>query len=261
MAAKRTLYQLLEVRSDASLDVIKAAYEARSAKLAHAVTPEDAADRAMLRDALETLADPARREKYDIWLREERMRALSGGGTDDARPRPANTRETNTPSIVETSWSMAQIMYGVAAVSIALVVGAWVYFDHARKVTVLRLEAEKAALEAKTRQEEAERRAEYATRNEERMRVARERSEAYREAAETRRTLEYGSHVGRQIASDQERANQQKLQEERRKQADLQRAEMQRQREESESMRRSQQQLERDRRYLQELERNRGQKF
>lgn len=261
MATKRSLYQLLGVRPDASLEDVKAAFAARSGKPAHPATPEDAADRALLRDALQTLSDPARREKYDAWLREERRRALSSGGVDEARPRPAMARAANPLLVAETSWSMAQIMYGIAAIVIALVVGAWVYFDHTRKVAILRLEAEKAAVEARAREESARRRAEFAARNEERAQQARERSEAYREEAETRRRLEYSSRVGRQIASDQERADRQKSQEERRKLADLQRAESQRQREEQESLRRSQQQLERDRRYLQELERNRGQKF
>ena len=91
MAFKKSLYQILEIRSDATAEALKEAYEARLARLADAVSAEDLSTRSMLRDAFEILGDPLRRKQYDERLREELIRALSSG-MDEERPRGARQR-------------------------------------------------------------------------------------------------------------------------------------------------------------------------
>lgn len=252
MALRKSLYQLLEVGADASPEVVRAAYEARAAKLAGSPTVDAKNDRAILAGAFEVLADPARRKQYDEWLREERRRALTSGGTDEDRPRPANASAAEPAQRPE--WGMTQAMFGVAALVLACGAGAWVYFDHVHKEAAQRLEAERIALEAKKREEEAAHRSSMAE-------SARERADAAREAAEVRQLQMASERSRQQFQMEQQRANQLMTNEERTRQLALQRAEQQRQREEQESLRRSQQQLQREKRYLQELENNRTMKF
>jgi hypothetical protein len=252
MAPRKSLYQLLEVSADAGPEVVKAAYEARTAQLAGSPTIDAKNDRAILAGAFEVLADPARRKQYDEWLREERRRALTSGGTDEERPRPANASAMQSGS--RTGLDMTQVMFGLAALVLACGAGAWVYFDHVHKVAAQRLEAERIALEAKKREEDAAHRSSLTD-------WAKDRADAAREAAEARQLQMASERARQQLQREQQRANQLMGNEERNRLLAQQRAEQQRQREEQESLRRSQQQLQREKRYLQELENNRTMKF
>jgi len=250
MADKRTLYQLLEVSPGASTELIKAAYEVRYAKLADAQTPEQIGERAMLREGFELLMDPVRRKHYDELLQAQRLRAMSSGGEQQARPRPANAGAA--PEVVV--WSPAQIMFGLAALLLVVVVGSYVYFDHSHKLAAQRLEAQKLAEEARKRDEEARRR-------DEMVNWTKDHVDADRQTREQRQRESEIERAQRQVLYQQQSEAQRLAAEERRKLDEQRRTEQQRQREEQESLRRSQQQLERDRRHLQELERNRAMRF
>src|SRR3954471_14928511 len=80
MAAKKTLYEVLQVARNASSEVIKAAYETRARALAGSAAPEVLAERTLLQEANAILADPTRRKLYDDKLREQAMRAAGSGG-------------------------------------------------------------------------------------------------------------------------------------------------------------------------------------
>ena len=255
MAFKKSLYQILEIRSDATAEALKEAYEARLARLADAVSAEDLSTRSMLRDAFEILGDPLRRKQYDERLREELIRALSSG-MDEERPRPANARSNSDvqpfdPVPVRHNW---HVMYGTAALIIACVTGAWVYFDHTRQVAAQRIAAEKFAAEERRLEQEARRRDEMAN-------WSKDRAEANRQASEYRQRQAEIDRSSQQYSSEKQRQAYQAAAEEQKKQAQRRNAELQLQREEQENLRRSQAQLERERRYLKELESNRGMKF
>jgi hypothetical protein len=250
LPVKQSLYQLLELRPDAPAESIAAAYEARKAKLAGAVSSEDLNARALLRGAFETLSDPARRKQYDEQLREERRRALSSG-MEAERPRPANALAE-----LPESGGLSRLLAGGAALLVACAIGGWAYVENSRKVAAeaRRVEAERAAEQAKRREAEAQK-------NEELANLARQRSEADKQAAEYRlRQIEI-DRSRQQYAIEQQRQAYQKTAEERTKQNELRNAEMQRQRAEQENVRNQQMQLERERRYLQELERNHPRRF
>ncbi len=250
MPIKQSLYQLLEVRPDAPAEAVAAAYEARKAKLADAVSSEDLNARALLRGAFELLSDPVRRKQYDEQLREERLRALSSG-MEAERPHPANALAE-----IPGSGGLTRLLYGGAALLVAGAIGGWAYVDNSRKVAAetRRVEAERVAAQA--RQLEAE-----AQKNEELASLAKERSEAAKQATEYRLRQMEIDRSRHQYAAEQQRQAYQKTAEERTKQNELRNAEMQRQRMEQENVRNQQMQLERERRYLQELERNHPRRF
>lgn len=253
MAAKQTLYKLLEVRPDASPEVIKAAYEARQLKLADAVSAEDLGNRAMLRDAYAILADPVQRKQYDERLRHEQTRALASGMAEE-RPRPANSRAQEVQAAGSAPFSVTPLLFGLGALIVAGAAGFWVYSEHQHKMAAKRLEAEKLAAEERRYQAEAQRR-------DEMMQAARDRAEANRQASEYRQR-QYDIERSRQVyASEVSRQSAQQAAEERRKQAEQRSAESAQNRAEQENVRRSQMQLEREKRYLRELEGNRPHKF
>ena len=250
MPIKQSLYQLLELRPDVPAEAIAAAYEARKAKLADAVSSEDLSARALLRGAYELLSDPVRRKQYDGQLREERLRALSSG-MEGERPRPANAFAE-----IPDSSGLSRLLYGGAALMIACAIGSWIYVDNSRKAAAetRRVEAERAAAQAKQLEADAQK-------NQELANLARDRSEADKQAAEFRlRQIEI-ERSRQQFAVEQQRQAYQKTAEERTKQNEQRNAEMQRQRMEQENVRNQQMQLERERRYLQELERNHPRRF
>lgn len=124
--AKKTLYQVLHVNTTAAPEVIKAAYEARMAALKDNAAPEVAAERIFIREAYELLADPVRKKLYDEKLREQ-FRSLSGGGMEEARPRPANARLEH---VAEPSPGFSRSWIGSIALLLAVgVIGAWVWLD------------------------------------------------------------------------------------------------------------------------------------
>lgn len=247
--AKKTLYQALQVSPTAEPEVIKAAFEAKLAVLKESAAPEVAAERIIVREAYELLADPVRRRLYDEKLREEHFRALSSGGEDTARPRPANasvSRAAGTAAGSPMGW-----MSGIALLVAVVVIGTWVWLDHKRKTEALRLEVVRQAEEARLKDEQARLQRETVD-------WAKDRSDAAREAAEQRRQEASRQNDNRRGEYERQRIAQQEQMEERRRAAEQQRAAAAEQRQEQENLRRSQQQLERDRRHLQELERNRG---
>jgi curved DNA-binding protein CbpA len=248
--AKKTLYQALQVSETAAAEVVKAAYQAKIAALEGSGAPEVAAERIIVREAYELLADPVRRKLYDEKLREERFRALSsGGGAEQDRPRPANKRpeplDDSSPRSAK-SW-----IAGIAMLTAVGVIGGWVWLDHKRKVEAHRLQELRQAEELRQQEEKA--------------RLAREtvdwaknRIDVDRRSAEEQRQDALRERDRRQSEYDRQRQTQLQAQEDRRRQLDDQRAQAEQRRQDQESLRRSQLQLERDRRYLQELERNRG---
>jgi curved DNA-binding protein CbpA len=247
--AKRTLYQTLQVSPAAEPEVIKAAYEARFAALKESVAPEVAAERTILREAYELLCDPVRRKLYDTKLKEERLRALSSGGEEEPRPRPANARSSLAAE--PSAHSHVSWMAGISLLVAVGVGGTWVWLDHKRKVEAQRLEAERQAEDARLKEERARLQRETVD-------WIKDRTDATMEAQEQRRQEIMRQNDNRRLEYDRQRAAQQEQMEEQRRRQAEQRATYEEQRREQENLRRSQQQLERDRRYLQELERNRG---
>jgi curved DNA-binding protein CbpA len=245
--AKKTLYQTLQVSTTADEAVIKAAYETRIAALKDSAAPEVAAERIILREAYELLADPVRKKLYDEKLREQ-FRALSGGGGEEARARPANARVER--GVEPSPGFSGSWVRGVALLLAVGIIGTWVWLDHRHKAEALRLQEFQQA-------EEARLKAERANLTRETVDWAKDRSDAAWQAAEERRREAARQSESQRFEYERQRVAQQDQMEERRRMAEQQRADAMQRRQEQEDLRRSQQQLERDRRYLQEMERNR----
>ena len=262
MAVKKSLYQLLEVSPAASEEVIRAAYAARITRLTESADPDAQATRAMLRDGLEILCDPARRKQYDERLREELRRAMASG-MDEPRPRPASARASapSAPGEIVAGLSATHKLVAAAALLVAVSGGTWVWLDHARKVEAQRVEAERIARETRLREDEARRREELDRQRQERADYSRQRSEESHAMAEDRRRTYEIERARREKLSEMQREEQTQTLAERRKAAELQRVESQRLQQERQDVYRQQQQLERERRQLRELEQNRGMKF
>src|SRR5438093_548631 len=86
---KTTLYRIIGVGPGASIDEINAAY-ARSAKRAEA-SSTDPGPAALLKQALEVLSDPLRRNAYDAALAAEASGVAARGSRRSADPAPAMT--------------------------------------------------------------------------------------------------------------------------------------------------------------------------
>ncbi len=246
--AKKTLYQVLQVSATAEPDVIKAAAEARLAALKDGAAPELAAERIIVREAYELLGDPVRRKHYDDKLREERFRALSSGGVEESRPRPANARAergAESSSGFSPSW-----IGGIALLLAVGIGGGWVWLDHKRKLESQRLEAERLAEE--TRQKEEQSRLTRET-----VDWAKDRIDTDRRTTDQRRQDLMRERESRQANYEAQRQEQMQMQETRRKEAEERRAQYEERRAEAEDRRRAQAQVEADRRALQQLERDR----
>lgn len=254
MAAKKTLYHVLQVNRQASETVIRAAYEVRLRALGESAAPEVAVERTVLRDALDVLIDPARRALYDDRLREENLRALSSG-SDEERPRTrraASQYAGYEPAARVTSplsW-----LVGFALVGVVGVAGGWVYLDYQNKREAHRIEAERRAAEQRARDEEAELRRRV-------VETALERSDAGRLTAEQRRQERERLLERQRWQMEQDRIARQSRYDEQRSLSEQRRTEAQQARLEQENVRQQQMQLERERRYLQELERSRQMRF
>lgn len=247
--AKKTLYQVLQVHATADAEVVKAAYAARLAALEGSHAPEVAAERTILREAYELLADPVRRKLYDEKLRDERFRALSSGGVEESRPRPANARASLEIDAVKSSpvgW-----MAGIGLLLAVSIGGGWVWLDHKRKVEAQRLMEARQAEDLRQKEEQARLQRETVD-------WAKDRIDNDRRTTEQRREDALRQADNRRIEYERQRLAQQDQADARRQQYEQQRADAEQRRREQEDLRRSQQQLERDRRTLQELERNRG---
>jgi len=247
--AKKTLYQVLQVSATADSEVVKAAYSARLAALQDSLAPEVAAERIIMREAYELLADPVRRKLYDEKLRDERFRALSSGGVEESRPRPANARAGFDTDAVKSSpvgW-----MAGIGLLLAVSIGGSWVWLDHKRKIEAQRLLEMRQAEDLRQKEEQARLQRETVD-------WAKDRIDNDRRSVEERRQDAQRQADNRRIEYERQRLAQQEQADARRQQSERQRADMDQRRREQEDLRRSQQQLERDRRTLQELERNRG---
>src|SRR5436190_12293508 len=155
MAAKKTLYEVLQVARNASAEVIKAAYETRARAFAGSAAPEVLAERTLLQEAHAILADPIRRKLYDDKLREQAMRAAGSGG-DALAKRPsvfAHAEESG-----ESAQSSPLVwMIGIAVLGAVAIGGLWTYLDHSHAKEALRVEEMRRAEHARL-QQEAERR-------------------------------------------------------------------------------------------------------
>ena len=150
---KKTLYQVLQVSAAAEPEVIKAAGDAKLTSLKDSAAPEAAAERIIVREASELLSDPARRKQYDEKLRDERFRALSSGGMEEARARPANARAALT---AEPSRGFTAGWIGSIALLIAVgIVGGWVWLDHKRQIEAQRLQEARQAEDTRIKEETA----------------------------------------------------------------------------------------------------------
>src|SRR3954466_9912058 len=155
MAAKKTLYEVLQVARNASGEVIKSAYETRVRALAGSAAPEVLAERTLLQEAHAILADPVRRKLYDDKLREQAMRAAASGG--DALARKSTVFEQADESAEVAQSSPLGWMIGVALLAAVAVGGTWTYLNHTQAKEALRLEEVRRA-ELVRLQEEAARR-------------------------------------------------------------------------------------------------------
>lgn len=251
MAIRKTLYQVLQVARNATPEVITAAYEARLRELGASAAPEVQSERTLLKEAHDILVDPVRRKLYDGKLRDEAMRALSSGGEEPPRARPASAA---SPAIADDGgastrgWMIAVL---VAAIGLG---GGWMVLDHKRKSEALRLERERLAAEQKMKEESQQKALETVD-------WAKQQYEKNREDAEWRRTLAERDRDAARLRAEQQRAEQQQRYEDQRKLAEERRLEAQRQAEERQNQYRAQQQLQREQQYLRELERNRPARF
>lgn len=248
MAAKKTLYEVLQVARNANPEVIKSAYDTRMRVLAGNAAPEVLAERTLIQEANAILSDPVRRKLYDDKLRDLALRAAASGG-DAAERRstvfaaPAETDES--PQSTPLGW-----MIGIAVLGAVAIGGSWTYMSHNQAKEALRLEEARRAEQARLQQEAAQRQQEQAEWQKAQYEKRQQEMEWQKQEAERRRDAYYFQQQNRQ----QQMVERQKAQDE-------QRAKYEQQRTEQENLRRSQIELERQRRYLQELERSRNMNF
>ena len=247
MAAKKTLYEVLQVSRSANERVIAAAYQARLAALGSSAAPEVVAEKAVLRDAYAILSDPVRRTLYDQKLREDAMRAMASGS--DLPPRvPASA--TLAPALASSSSSPLAWMIGIAILAAVGIGGAATYWNHKHAQEEARIE-EARRVEQKRLAEEA------AQRERENQDWAKTQYEQRQKDMEMRR---WEAQRDRDRATSERYARQATYDEQRRIAAER-RAEYERQHLEQQNLYRQQLELQRQQRYLQELERNRAMRF
>ena len=245
--AKKTLYQVLQVSATAEPDVIKAAADAKLTALKDNAAPEVAAERVIVREAYELLFDPVRRKLYDEKLREERFRALSSGGIEETRVRPANARMDRT--VESSSGYPTGLIAGIALLIGVSIVGGWVWLDHKRKVEMQRLEEARQAEDARIKEEAARLARDTVDWAKDRIDIDRRTNDdRYQDAVRERER--------RQVNYESQRQENMQMQEARRKEAEERRAQYEDRRAEAEDRRRAQAQVERDRRALIEADRN-----
>ncbi len=97
-----SLYDVLDVRADASADDIRRAYRAK-AKTAHPDAGGDPATFRAIQEAYETITDPQRRHDYDdrLGIHSRTMAGASGGGS-------AWSGSVRSSRVDETGWTGAQ---------------------------------------------------------------------------------------------------------------------------------------------------------
>jgi curved DNA-binding protein CbpA len=248
MAAKKTLYEVLQVARNASPEVIKSAFETRMRALAGNAAPEVLAERTLLQEALAILSDPARRKLYDDKLREQALRAAGSGG--DATARRSTVFAASAEADDTAQSSPVGLMIGIAVLGAVAVAGTWTYLNHTQAKEALRIEEMRRSEQARLAEEAAQRQREQAEWQKAQAEKRQEELQWQKQEQERRRDALYFQQQNRQQQMDA-----------RQRAADEQRAKYEQQRAEQENLRRSQMELERQRRYLQELERSRNMNF
>src|SRR5437868_12776319 len=155
MAAKKTLYEVLQVARNANPEVIKSAFETRLRALAGNAAPEVLAERTLLQEAHAIVSDPVRRKLYDDKLREQAMRAAGSGGDAPAKRSTVFAQAdeaTDAPQSSPLGW-----MIGIAVLAAVAIGGIWTYLNHTQAKEALRLDELRRA-ELVRLQEEAARR-------------------------------------------------------------------------------------------------------
>lgn len=235
---KKTFYQLLCVASDATSEVIEAAYE--RIRKQHANVPTAAQDDdwrirgVALKEAYDTLKDPTRRALYN--------QRLSGELSYAARePAPSGSR---------------RLLWGALAVIVLVgAVGGMMSYTarkKAQEIEAARLAMEKAAVERRLALEEA-RQASYAERSErqEALLLEREaRNQARREEAELARFRSHANSAASRAESAEARAEREAA-----RKAEYE--ERQRQREEENARRAAKAKADAEKRELERLQRER----
>ena len=249
MAAKKTLYEVLQVARNANPEVIKSAFETRMRALAGSAAPEVLAERTLLQDAHAILSDPTRRKLYDDKLRDQALRAAGSGG-DALAPRRSTVFAGPAETDDAPQSSPVGLMIGIAVLGAVAVGGTWTYLNHTQAKEALRIEEMRRAEQARIAEEQAQRQREQAEWQKAQAEKRQEELQWQKQEAERRRDAAYFQNQNRQQQMDA-----------RQRAADEQRAKYEQQRAEQENLRRSQMELERQRRYLQELERSRNMNF
>jgi curved DNA-binding protein CbpA len=230
MAAK-TLYELLEVSSNASPDAIRAAYERLIPKLdpdrpENVSKPDARIHHDTVKEAFLTLSNPAKRAQYDKTLA--------------ARSQPA----IYNVEVIEPFWTLPKLI----VVALIVVVGGGYYYSD--KQTQAKLETEKAIATAKAKEAEENAKAEAA---QARIDAQLARDQALMDARQ-RREHDAALRGFQQEQSMNQRTEQGRAQRER---AEQQRAEAQQRREESQAVAAARQQAARDKAELCRIERER----
>ena len=202
--AGKTLYEILELSSNASADSIRAAYERLSAKFdtAHtegAGSPYGKLQAEAIKEAFLTLGNPAKRAQYD--------KAVAAR----LQPVPENVE------VVETFWTLPKIIVAV----VVLVFGSTFYYKHSRDESRLAAEKAIAASKAKEVEEKARAETEHA-----RLELVKQRNDQILEEQQRRER----DAALRQFSSDQrvsDRSDQIRAQQERTEQQRQQREEAQ----------------------------------
>ncbi|MEN3111215.1 DnaJ domain-containing protein [Uliginosibacterium paludis] len=244
MTQEKTLYDLLEVSTSASTEAITAAFERLKANYLEGTLRSDRLDPDthfnLIKDAFQTLSNPELRARYDRRLNPPALPASA-----------VVIHESHADSPHTLRWA--------AAVVVACVLGAWLYFNHKADVQrqrlvaeAIRLEEQRLAQEAEARAAETERDLARQARMEQQQEEARRRMEAQRVEQDIRIARAQADRAYNQSDSqqryDQARAEREALNAQRRSQYE---EESRRRREESEARYR----LARDEATLRQLER------
>ena len=229
--ADKTLYDILEISSGASPEMVRTAYERLSAKF----DPDSAANQGnaaakvqsdAIKEAFFTIGNPEKRAQYDKKL-EARARATFQNVT-----------------IVEPFWTMPKMI----VLALVVIFGGGYYYK--LKQTEARLAAEKVIAEAKARESAEKARAET-----EQARLVFQQQQQERMAEE--RARREGEQALRQLSSEQRVQSRSTDMSEVRQRQEQQRAESQRQREEQMAANAARAQAARDRAELCRMERER----
>lgn len=227
----RTLYELLEVSSNASPDAIRAAYERLLPKLdpdrpENVSKPDARIQYEVVKDAFLTLGNPAKRAQYDKTLA--------------ARSQPA----LHHVEVIEPFWTLPRLI----VVALIVVVGGGYYYSHKQTEAKLATERAIAVAKAKEAEEKAKAEAEQARLDAQLAREQRAMDERQRREhdAALRR---YQAEQNVSVRSEQARAQ--------RERAEQARTESQQRREESQAAAAARQQAAREKAELCRMERER----